>query len=160
MAASQFIALLESRGLLDPEIIVELYRQVEQSKNRLTPEAIARLLVDNGQLTRFQATKLVTELNESLGSAKPDPSAALRGGRPLEPEPVNDHDSVEDLLPDDVVEVRSSDEMVEVIADEVQEVEVVVNAKPSQKKQKRVDFDDMPVRVVRQTNVKKKSVSE
>jgi outer membrane protein assembly factor BamB len=160
MAASQFIALLESRGLLDPEIIVELYRQVEQSKNRLTPEAIARLLVDNGQLTRFQATKLVTELNESLGSAKPDPSAALRGGRPLEPEPVNDHDSVEDLLPDEVVEVSNSDELVEVIDEEVREVEVVVNPKPSRKKQKQVDFDNTPVRMVRQTNLKKKSAWE
>ena len=48
MAASQFITLLESRGLLDPEIIVELNRQVEQSKGRVTPEAIAKLLVENG----------------------------------------------------------------------------------------------------------------
>ena len=104
MAASQFIALLENRGLLDPEIIVELHRQVEQSKGRVTPEAIAKLLVENGQLTRFQATKLVTELNESLGSVKPDPSLALRGGRPIEPEPTDLHDSVDDLLPTEVVE--------------------------------------------------------
>ena len=130
MAASQFIALLESRGLLDPEIVVELHRQVEQSKVRVTPEAIAKLLVENGQLTRFQATKLVTELNESLGSNKPDPTLALRGGRPLETPPVDDHDSVEDLLPDDVVEVDEDVETVEPIEDDVQEV-VIVN-QPSQ----------------------------
>ena len=160
MAASQFIALLESRGLLDPEIIVELYRQVEQSKIRVTPEAIAKLLVDNGQLTRFQATKLVTELNESLGSSKPDPSVALRGGKPLEPEPIDDHDSVEDLLPSEVVEVSNDIEVVEVIGDGVEEVEIVASVKPSRKKKKQIDFDDMPIRAVRDTRVKKKSAWE
>jgi hypothetical protein len=82
MAASAFIRLLESRGLLDPEIISELDRQVETSKVRVTPEAIAKLLVENGQLTRFQATKLIAELNESVDRSGSDPTAALRGGRP------------------------------------------------------------------------------
>jgi len=157
MAASRFIALLESRGLLDPEIIVELHRQVEQSKVRVTPEAIAKLLVDNGQLTRFQATKLVTELNESLGSDKPDPSMALRGGRPLEPAPVSDHDSVDDLLPTDVVEVEDKVEIVEVIEDDVEVVEVVANAKPTRSRRKATELDDLPGRVVRDIKVKKKS---
>jgi len=157
MAASQFIALLESRGLLDPEIIVELHRQVEQSKVRVTPEAIAKLLVENGQLTRFQATKLVTELNESLGSDRPDPSKALRGGRSLDPEPVNDHDSVEDLLPDEVVEVEDSVESVEVIEDGVEAVEIVESSKPSRRRSTASDMDDGPIRVVRDTKVKKKS---
>ena len=128
MAASQFITLLESRGLLDPEIIVELNRQVEQSKGRVTPEAIAKLLVENGQLTRFQATKLVTELNESLGSSKPDPSLALRGGRPIEPEPADLHDSVDDLLPTELVEAQELAESVEVIDDEVEVVAVAHRA--------------------------------
>ena len=164
MAASQFIALLESRGLLDPEIIVELHRQVEQSKIRITPEAIARLLVDNGQLTRFQATKLVTELNESLGSDKPDPSLALRGGRPLEADLVDDHDSVEDLLPDEAVKVDSpvndEVEVVEVIDEGIEQVDVVASPKPSRKKKRQPDFEDTPVRVVRDTKVKKKSAWE
>ena len=157
MAASRFIALLESRGLLDPEIIVELHRQVEQSKVRVTPEAIAKLLVDNGQLTRFQATKLVTELNESLGSDKPDPSMALRGGRPLEPAPVKDHDSVDDLLPTDMVEAEDKVEIVEVIEDDVEVVEVVAKAKPTRSRRKAYELDDLPSRVVRDIKVKKKS---
>jgi hypothetical protein len=105
MAASAFIRLLESRGLLDPEIISELDRQVETSKVRVTPEAIAKLLVENGQLTRFQATKLIAELNESIDRSGSDPTAALRGGRPLDTATiaVSDHDSVEDLLPDELV---------------------------------------------------------
>ncbi len=160
MAASQFIALLESRGLLDPEIIVELHRQVDQSKGRVTPEAIAKLLVENGQLTRFQATKLVTELNETLGSARPDPSMALRGGRPIEPELIDDHDSVEDLMPAEVVEVKRPVESVEVIEDEVDEVEAVVVAtgsKPVRKKEKAILLEDVPQRVVRDVKAKKKS---
>ena len=157
MAASQFIALLESRGLLDPEIIVELNRQVEQSKGRVNPEAIAKLLVENGQLTRFQATKLVTELNETLGSARPDPSMALRGGRPIEPETANDHDSVDDLLPTDEVEAKKPAETVEVIEDEVEAVVVATGSKAVRKKIMAIDLDDVPRRVVRDTKVKKKS---
>ena len=157
MAASQFIALLESRGLLDPEIIIELYRQVEQSKVRVTPEAIAKLLVENGQLTRFQATKLVTELNESLGSAKPDPSAALRGGRPIEIAPVADHDSVDDLLPVEVVEEKVSVESVEVVEVEVEFVHAPSSEPTVRTRSRGTDFDDIPRRMVRDTNVKKKS---
>ena len=156
MAASQFIALLESRGLLDPEIIVELNRQVEQSKVRLTPEAIAKLLVENGQLTRFQATKLVTELNESLGNAKPDPSIALRGGRPIEPTPADDHDSVEDLLPNEVVEVKDQDESVEVV--EIEEVVPVVVV-PLKPKRSTSSFD-RPSRPVVRNKAKAKSAWE
>ena len=157
MAASKFIELLESRGLLDPEIIGELYRQVEQSKVRVTPEAIAKLLVDNGQLTRFQATKLVTELNESLGSDRPDPSKALRGGRSLDPEPVNDHDSVDDLLPEEYVEAEDSVESVEVIEDGVEAVEVIEDAKPVRGRGAVAELDDGPIRMVRDTKVKTKS---
>ena len=164
MAASQFIALLESRGLLDPEIIAELHRQVEQTKGRITPEAIAKLLVENGQLTRFQATKLVTELNESLGDSRPDPSMALRGGRPLEPAP-SEHDSVEDLLPDDFDDVV---EVVEVVENGIDEVEIVDIAEPkSTPSAKRpagfgpdAPIADQPKRVVRDTKVKSRSAWE
>lgn len=61
--AKQFLDLLESQQLLAPDILGELRRQVGESKSRLTSELIARLLVDNGHLTKFQATKLIAELN-------------------------------------------------------------------------------------------------
>ena len=163
MAASQFIALLESRGLLDPEIINELHRQVEQSKGRVTPEAIAKLLVENGQLTRFQATKLVTELNESLGS-RPDPSVALRGGRPIESKTEKEEDSVDDLLPEDEIEVEEVEEIVEVepIDDEV--VEVVDDVRKTRaSKRKKVptsalrDLESIPKRVVPSNKPKSKN---
>ena len=48
--------------MLDQEIIEALREQLDQGGARVTPEAVAKLLVDNGQLTRFQATKLIGEL--------------------------------------------------------------------------------------------------
>ncbi|GIW97226.1 MAG: serine/threonine protein kinase [Pirellulaceae bacterium] len=63
--AQQFIDLLEKRQLLAPEIIEELRRQVAESATRLTPELLAKLLVDNGHLTKFQATKLIAEVKEA-----------------------------------------------------------------------------------------------
>lgn len=138
MSASQFIIMLESKGLLDPEIILELNRQVEQSKVRVTPEAIARLLVENGQLTRFQATKLVTELNEKLGSAGSDPTSALRGGRPIQNGlPAKDGDSVDDLLPPDDPSSGDVVEVVEHVADEVVDVTEVIESSGNSNKSKK-----------------------
>jgi len=65
MLAKDLINRLERLGLLDQEIIEALREQLAQSGARVTPEAVAKLLVDNGQLTRFQATKLIGELRSS-----------------------------------------------------------------------------------------------
>lgn len=65
MLAKDLIDRLERLGLLDQEIIEALREQLAQSGARATPEAVAKLLVDNGQLTRFQATKLIGELRNS-----------------------------------------------------------------------------------------------
>ena len=61
MQAKQFIEQLAAQQLLSPSIIDELRRQVAEVKSRLTPEMIAKLLVDNGHLTKFQATKLIAD---------------------------------------------------------------------------------------------------
>ncbi len=62
MLANELIDRLERLALLDQEIIEALREQLDQGGTRVTPEAVAKLLVDNGQLTRFQATKLIGEL--------------------------------------------------------------------------------------------------
>ena len=62
MLANELIDRIERLGLLDQEIIEALREQLESGGTRITPEAVAKLLVDNGQLTRFQATKLIGEL--------------------------------------------------------------------------------------------------
>lgn len=68
MSASQVLDLAERKGLLDAKVIVDLRRQVAESKFIVTPEAIAKILVDHGHLTPFQARKLVSE---ALGESEP-----------------------------------------------------------------------------------------
>lgn len=65
MLANELIDRLERRGLLDQEIIEALREQLTEGGARVTPEAVAKLLVDNGQLTRFQASKLIGELRSA-----------------------------------------------------------------------------------------------
>lgn len=77
-SAKRFLDLLESQQLLAPDILGELRRQVYESKSRLTSEVIARLLVDNGHLTKFQATKLIAELMSTDSSS---PTAGAAAGR-------------------------------------------------------------------------------
>jgi outer membrane protein assembly factor BamB len=84
MLANELIDRLERLGLLDQEIIEALREQLDQGGTRVTPEAIAKLLVDNGQLTHFQATKLIGELRSgqydddaSEGSEEADLTAGL-----------------------------------------------------------------------------------
>lgn len=62
MLAKEFVDRLERLGLLDQEIIEALRQQLAEGGSRITPEAVAKLLVDNGQLTHFQASKQIGEL--------------------------------------------------------------------------------------------------
>lgn len=117
--AIKFIELLESKQLLSDDVIIELRRQVAESKVKLSPELIAKLLVDNGHLTKFQATRLVAELAtgrpvaSSSGAAK-----ATEDELGLAPS----SSTVEVLLDDDeVVGVES----VDVIDDAVPVIDVV-----------------------------------
>lgn len=82
--------LAEQQGLLDGKAIAELRKQVAESKFVITPEAIAKVLVDHGHLTPFQARKLVSQ---ALGD---EPDAIEQ--RPVEkPPPKPAPRPVEDL---------------------------------------------------------------
>jgi outer membrane protein assembly factor BamB len=59
--AQRVMDLAEQQELLDGKSIGELRKQVAQSKFVITPEAIAKVLVDHGHLTPFQARKLVSQ---------------------------------------------------------------------------------------------------
>lgn len=50
---SKLIDLLESEGLVAPELIEELRRHVLHSEDRMPVETLAGLLADNEQTTRF-----------------------------------------------------------------------------------------------------------
>ena len=101
MSANRFIDLLEEQKLLDPEVTVELRRTVAQSKMRVTIESLAKLLVENGQLTRFQATHLISQLQESLSlEAKHDGSSSKSHSPGSPPKSVASDDL--ELLPDEL----------------------------------------------------------
>lgn len=137
MSAKQFIDKLEKLGLLSPDILEELRRQVDDSKARITAGTLARLLVDNGHLTKFQATKLISDMSKDA----PDKQAA--GSRStveedlldLAPEAPQAHKA--QILEDDDGMVAASvadDDIVavELVSDEddVVAVEVVEEAGP------------------------------
>ncbi|MFN5948385.1 MAG: PQQ-binding-like beta-propeller repeat protein, partial [Pirellulaceae bacterium] len=122
--AKQFIDLLESQGLIDKEVIAELRRQLAESKGRVTPEAVAKVLVENGQLTRFQATKLIASLRDdqpTAGSEKP----------PVRSESKDDLD----LIPDDLLAEprRSGSDKTPPAAVLIEEESVAPQEEPSQK---------------------------
>src|SRR6059058_4979953 len=81
--SKKVLDLAEQQGLLDGKAIAELRRQVAESKFVITPEAIAKVLVDHGHLTPFQARKLVSQalgnqpdkVEQRLTEKKPSPKA-------------------------------------------------------------------------------------
>ena len=99
MLANELIDRLERLGLLDQEIIEALREQLVQGGTRVTPEAVAKLLVDNGHLTRFQATKLIGELRSGEYQSDSDGSSELvEEVADLEILPDEDAESVEAVV--------------------------------------------------------------
>jgi hypothetical protein len=81
MMVGQFIDRLEQQGLLDKSVVDELRRKVAKAQGKkITPEAIARYLVDSGHLTRFQATRLINEITRSAPEAAGEPAENAKGG--------------------------------------------------------------------------------
>lgn len=77
MLARELIDRIERQGLLDAEVLEALRQQLDEIGGHITPESVAKLLVDNGHLTRFQATKLIGELR--AGQYEDDALAAESG---------------------------------------------------------------------------------
>ena len=96
--AQRVMDLAEQQELLDGKAIAELRKQVAESKFIITPEAIAKVLVDHGHLTPFQARKLVSQalanepdpveqrVAEKPQSQQPQPQQP----QPRKPQPVED----------------------------------------------------------------------
>ncbi len=125
LPAKQFIDLLESQQLLSDEIVEELRRQVRESKTKLSSERLAKLLVENGHLTKFQATKLIAQVSgPAAEGSNASPSRSTDDeelGLAHEPESVSQ-------VPANVATVYMDDEdieTVEVLDDDLVEVEVI-----------------------------------
>ncbi|MEO9591606.1 MAG: serine/threonine protein kinase, partial [Rhodopirellula bahusiensis] len=123
MLANELIDQLERRGLLDQEIIEALREQMSQGGSRVTPEAVAKLLVDNGQLTRFQATKLIGELRSETYDS--EAAEVVDGEEDLTAQLIDDDDVAEAVIEDDD---PFGDNPVEVEAIVAEPVEVVAEA--------------------------------
>lgn len=80
MSASKVLDLAVEQGLLEAKVIAELRKQIAESKFVVTPEAIAKILVDHGHLTPFQARKLVSS---AVGT-----NDAPAGAGPVRPAPT------------------------------------------------------------------------
>ncbi len=114
MSAKQFIDKLEALGLLSPDILDELRRQVEDSKARITAGTLARLLVDNGHLTKFQATKLISEMSAAAPDRRTAEAAAAADDDLLDIAPETPKANKAVILDDDDDGGSSADEVVEV----------------------------------------------
>ena len=82
MLAEQFIDLVEQQGLLDKRIVNQLRRKVAKASSggrTITAEQIAKLLVDAGHLTQFQATKLIQELTARSANKADDEKSGKAG---------------------------------------------------------------------------------
>lgn len=129
MLANELIDRLERLGLLDQEIIEALREQLVQGGTRVTPEAVAKLLVDNGHLTRFQATKLIGELRSGeYESDSPGTDNLVEEVDELEVLPEDEGEAVEAEVEEAVPlyeassELYSADAVEEVVAVEAVEV--------------------------------------
>lgn len=80
MSAEQFLDKVENMGLLDSSVLDQLRRQITSSSFRVTAEAVAEMLVKNGYLTKFQASKLLSE-SADVGKKEP-PKGQKRAEKP------------------------------------------------------------------------------
>ncbi|HTN77662.1 MAG TPA: hypothetical protein VL096_20535, partial [Pirellulaceae bacterium] len=90
-AAKLFLDRLETLALLDEKIVAQLRKQIAETKGPVTAETIAKVLVDNGQLTVFQAKKIISEI-----TAPPEETQPI--AKPVKPEPELGLASEEDLV--------------------------------------------------------------
>jgi outer membrane protein assembly factor BamB len=82
MSAAKILELAEEQGLLEPQVIAALRKQV-QAKPTITAELIAKTLVDKGLLTAFQSKKLLTAAQAA--SKAPEVEIDLTIDEPLPP---------------------------------------------------------------------------
>lgn len=141
MSAQNFLDRLEATGLIEAAFMAELRKRVGESKRRLRPEMIAKLLVDRGQLTAGQARKLVMDAMNAPEPSETDPEEDILTGEPLptssptasSPSP-NDEltlavDEEDDLLSDNtalsLVPTEPDDDAMGLVEDDIPEADLI-----------------------------------
>lgn len=98
MTAVEFIDQLEKQGLLPDVVIGSLRRMVDDAAAPPSPEEVAKLLIHRGQLTPFQAKKLLEPAHAPRPTAaKPDVPVAKIA--PEKPKPKAATPAAPELMP-------------------------------------------------------------
>jgi outer membrane protein assembly factor BamB len=86
IAAEEFVALLEQKDLVSPEIVAHLRRQIARPGSPISAALIAKWLVDRGHLSRILAQRLLTRAEEVADATKPPREAEFDWERQAEAE--------------------------------------------------------------------------
>lgn len=87
-SANSFLQRIEQLALLDERILAQLRKQVAEAKGSVTAETLAKVLVDNGHLTVFQAKKIISDLapEDDIPVSKPSSASSKPvSGSPSKP---------------------------------------------------------------------------
>ncbi|GIW92620.1 MAG: serine/threonine protein kinase [Pirellulaceae bacterium] len=101
MSARLLLDKLEELKLLDPSVVADLRRQLEQAARPIPAETLAKLLVDNGHLTKYQAAKLVEEVTaqrEDRREARVASAEAKRSQAEAAEKKLAEDDELEQLI--------------------------------------------------------------
>lgn len=79
MSAERFLDRLEKTGLLEVWFLQTLREQTAASKTPVAADAIAKRLVRSGHLTKLQATKLLSDVEDGAAEGR-EPAAGAAGG--------------------------------------------------------------------------------
>lgn len=77
MNAQQFVDHLKEKALLEESILEQLRQLIAQIGRDVTPEELVKLLVEEGHLTRFQGSKLLSDL-PAMAESQQDDDYALK----------------------------------------------------------------------------------
>src|SRR3972149_4479236 len=71
ISPEEFVALLEEKDLVSPEVVAHLRRQIARPGKPISAALIAKWLVDRGHLSRLLAQRLITQAEDSEETPKP-----------------------------------------------------------------------------------------
>ncbi len=103
ISAEEFIDILEQKDLLDPSLVRDLRRRVEQSMAPVSAALLAKRLVDKGHLSRKLAQRLLDRAELDEQPAAPPPGRRSAENRPqpggLGLAPLEEEEEDEELKP-------------------------------------------------------------
>ena len=88
ISAEEFIDILEQKDLLDPDLVQDLRRRIEQSMAPVSAALLAKRLVDKGHLSRKLAQRLLDWAEADFDEPVPPPAPSNEPAA-LEPEVAN-----------------------------------------------------------------------